>query len=97
MPTYIVLLNWTDKGVQSVKDSTKRYEAAKRMLEDMGGQFKAIFLTMGEYDLVSICEAPEDAVAARFAMQLGMQGNVRTRTLKAFSESEYREIIGSLP
>ncbi len=62
----------------------------------MGGSFKDFYLTMGEHDMVAICEAPDDAVAARFAITLGMNGNVRTRTLKAFPEAAYRELIGTL-
>jgi len=94
--TYIVLINWTEKGVQQVKESPKRFEAGKKVLKDMGGDIKQIYLTMGDYDLVAICDAPDDAVMARFLMQLGMLGNVRTRTLKAFPEAAYREIISSL-
>ena len=96
MPTYFVLVNWTEKGVQHVKDSPKRLDAAKKALNDMGGEIKSVHLTMGEYDLIINCEASDDAVMARFVMQLGMQGFVRTRTLKAFPESAYREIIASL-
>jgi uncharacterized protein with GYD domain len=62
----------------------------------MGGSFKDFYLTMGEYDMVVIGEASDDAVMARFALSLGMKGNVRTRTLKAFPEADYREIINSL-
>jgi uncharacterized protein with GYD domain len=62
----------------------------------MSGEIKSFFLTMGDYDMVVILEAPDDVVAARFSLQLGMQGNVRTRTLKAFPEAAYREIINSL-
>jgi uncharacterized protein with GYD domain len=62
----------------------------------MGGEFRAFFLTMGSYDIVGIYEAPDDAIAARFALQLGALGNLRTQTLKAFPEAAYREIINSL-
>jgi uncharacterized protein with GYD domain len=96
MTTYIMLVNWTEQGVKNVRDSPKRLDAAKKSLADMGGSFKEFYLTMGEYDMVAVCEAPDDAVAARFALQLGMGGNVRTRTLKAFPEAAYREIINSL-
>lgn len=96
MSTYFVLVNWTEKGVQQVKDSPKRFDAAKKALKEMGGEVRSVFLTMGEYDLILICEASDDAVMASFVMQLGMQGFVRTRTLKAFPESAYREIIASL-
>jgi uncharacterized protein with GYD domain len=94
--TYIALVNWTDQGAKSVKDSARRFDAAKKMLQDMGGDFKAVFMTMGEYDLVIVYEAPDDAVAARFTLQFGMLGNVRTKTMKAFPEAAYRQIIGSL-
>jgi uncharacterized protein with GYD domain len=82
--------------VAQVKDSPRRLDAAKKMLKEVGGDIKSVYLTMGEYDLVIVCEASDDAVAARFALQLGMLGNVRTRTLKAFPEAAYREIIASL-
>jgi uncharacterized protein with GYD domain len=62
----------------------------------MGGEFRAFFMTMGEYDLVAIYEAPDDAVSARLSLMLGMLGNVRTKTMKAFPEGAYREIVGSL-
>ena len=82
--------------MRQVKDSPKRVDAAKRALKEMGGDFKAFFMTMGDYDLVAIYEAPDDAVAARFTLMLGMLGNVRSRTLKAFPEAAYREIVASL-
>ncbi len=96
MPTYIMLANWTDQGAQKVKDSPRRIDTAKKALVDMGGEFKALHMTMGEYDLVAVYEAPDDAVAARFTLLLGMLGTVRTKTLKAFPEAAYRQIIASL-
>ena len=96
MPTYVILANWTDQGARNVKDSPKRLDAAKAALEEAGGAFKTFFMTMGDFDLVGIYEAPDDAVAARFTLQVGQQGNIRTRTLKAFPEAAYREIIASL-
>jgi uncharacterized protein with GYD domain len=96
MSTYFVLVNWTEKGVQQVKESPKRLESAKKALKEVGGEVKSVYLTMGEYDLIMICEASDDAVMARFVMQLGMLGFVRTRTLKAFPETAYREIVASL-
>ena len=96
MPTYIMLANWTDQGAQKVKESPRRLETAKRALVDMGGEFKAVYMTMGEYDLIAVYEAPDDAVVARFTLVLGSLGSVRTKTLKAFPEAAYREIIASL-
>ena len=96
MPLYVILANWTDQGARSAKDSPRRLDAAKKALKDMGGEFKSFYLTMGDYDIVAVYEAPDDAVAARFNLQLGMLGNIRTRTLKASPEAAYREIIASL-
>ena len=81
---------------RQVKDSPKRLDTAKKALVEMGGEFKAVYMTMGDYDLVAVYEAPDDAVAARFTLLLGQMGAVRTRTLKAFPEAAYREIIHSL-
>jgi uncharacterized protein with GYD domain len=91
-----MLLNWTDMGVKNVRESPRRLDAARKQLAEMGGAFKEFYLTMGEYDMVAVCEAPDDAVAARFALQIGAGGNVRSHTLKAFPEGAYREIIASL-
>jgi uncharacterized protein with GYD domain len=96
MTTYVLLANWTEQGIRDIKDSPQRLDSAKKMLQDMGGSIKSFFLTMGEYDIVAIYEAPDDAIAARFSIQLGQLGDVRTRTLKAFPEAAYREIVASL-
>ena len=97
MPAYVMLANWTDQGARQVKESPKRLDAAKAALTEMGGEFKSLYMTLGDYDLVMIYEAPDDAVAARFSLLLGQLGAVRTTTMKAFPEAAYREIINSLP
>jgi uncharacterized protein with GYD domain len=96
VPSYIMLANWTEQGAQKVKDSPRRVDAAKKALADMGGEFRSLYMTMGDYDLVVVYEAPDDAVAARFTLLLGALGTVRTKTLKAFPEAAYRQIIASL-
>jgi len=96
MTTYVMLANWTDQGMRSVKDSARRLDAAKSMLREMGGDFKSIYLAMGDVDLIAVYEAPDDAVAARFSMQLGQLGNLRTKTYKAFPEAAYRELVATL-
>ncbi len=97
MPTYIGLFNFTDQGIRNVKDSPTRLDAARDMLGGMGVTIKDFYLTMGQYDLVAMVEAPDDATMAKAALLNGMAGNVTSETLRAFSENEYREIIGSLP
>jgi uncharacterized protein with GYD domain len=96
MSSYIALVNYTDKGIANIKDSPSRLDRARALLREMGGDFKQVFLTMGGHDMVVVYEAPDDATSARFTLRLGMQGFVRTTTLKAFPEAAYREIIAHL-
>ncbi len=97
MPTYISLIGYTDQGIRNIKDSPKRLDAAKKLIKDLGGELKGFYLTLGQYDIVTIAEAPSDDVMARFVLALSSAGNVRTTTLKAFPEAEYRKIIQGLP
>ena len=97
MPIYVVLANWTDQGIRTVKDSPKRLDATRNAIEAAGGKLLGFYLTMGKYDEVLIVEAPSDDVGAVMALSAGSQGNVRTETLKAFSEDEYRKIIANIP
>jgi uncharacterized protein with GYD domain len=97
VPTYVMLANWTEQGALQIKQSPKRVEAAKQMLHEMGGKFSHFYMTMGDYDMIVVYEAPDDAVAARFTLMLGEMGAVRTRTMKAFPEAAFRAIINSLP
>ncbi len=96
MPTYISLTNWTDQGIRNVKDGAKRLDAAKQMIKDAGGELKAFYMTMGMYDIVTIIDAPSDEVAAKLLLSIGGLGNVRTTTLRAFTETETRKLISSL-
>ena len=96
MATYVMLVQWTEQGMRQVEDSPKRLDAARRVLKEMGGDIRAFYMTMGDYDLVAIYDAPDDAVAARFTLMLGKLGNVRTTSLKAFPEEAFRQIVNSL-
>lgn len=96
MPSYLSLVNWTEQGIKNVKDSPRRLDQVKHMIEQAGGRVIFFYMTMGQYDLVTVFELPDDQAAAKAALQLGMGGNVRTTTLKAFTEEEYRGIIGKL-
>ncbi len=97
MATYIMLINYTDQGIRNVKDSPNRLDAAKALAQNLGGEFKQTYLTLGAYDFVAILELPDDAAAAKLALTIGALGNIRSTTLKAFNEAEYRDIIAALP
>ncbi len=96
MPAYIAFGNWTEQGMRGIAESPQRLDTAKRQLEEMGGRFVAFWMTMGEHDMVLVYETPDDAVAARFSLMLNRLGAVRTRTMKAYPEAAYRQIVTSL-
>lgn len=95
MGYYIILGNYTEQGIKNVKDSPKRDEEARRMIEKAGGKMQ-LYYTMGEHDFVAIIELPSDEEVARFLLQVGRAGNVRTKTLKAWSESEIHKVMSQL-
>jgi uncharacterized protein with GYD domain len=97
MATYISLIKFTHQGVTSIKDGPARLDTGKETLKSFGSELKAFYLTMGRYDIVAISEAPDDAAAAKVALAIAAAGNVTTETLRAFNETEYREIVAALP
>ena len=97
MPTYISMLRYTQQGISSVKNSPARIDTAREAYKKAGGELKAIYLTLGQYDLVAIAEMPNDEAVARMALGLGIQGNIRSETMRAFTEAEFRKIAGTLP
>jgi uncharacterized protein with GYD domain len=96
MGKYINLINWTEDGVKNVKNSAARWDAAKELARKHGATFETIYMTMGKYDLVAILDAPSDEVAAKINLPLAMGGAIRTTTLKAFAEDDYRKVVASL-
>ena len=97
MPNYIILYNWTDQGIRNVKDVPKRIESFKSELEKVGGKFINEYFTFGEYDGIIIVEAPDDKAIMKVMISTGSLGNVRTRTIKAFTyNEESRDIFENL-
>jgi uncharacterized protein with GYD domain len=96
MPQYVTLVRYTHQGISKIKDSPSRLDAAKKAAEGEGGKIHGWYLTMGQYDAVLISEFPSDEACAKFALSASALGNISTETLKAFTEAEYRKIIGSL-
>ena len=82
MPTFVTLAKWTDEGIRNIKDSPNRRQAFEDRITSMGGQVKDAYLVLGEYDLVVVTEVPNDETAAKMALGTGMQGNVRTMTMR---------------
>src|SRR3972149_11249097 len=97
MPTYVTLLRFTQKGAETIKEGPPSPDAAKGRFRAAGAELKAFYLTMGRYDAVAIIEAPNDETVAKLALATGAVGSVRTETLRAFPEEEYRKIVAALP
>ena len=97
MATFITLVNFTDQGVRSIKESPKRAEAFKAMAAKAGAKVKELYWTLGHYDIVTIVEAPDTATATALGLAVASQGNVRTETLTAFPSDEFGKILGKMP
>ena len=97
MSTYIILINWTQKGIENVKESPGRLDLAKKAFQAAGAELKEFYLVKGRYDMVVVAEAPDDETLAKIALAIGSGGAVRTETLRAFPEDEYRKIVAALP
>jgi uncharacterized protein with GYD domain len=93
MPSYITLMNWTDQGVKSFRESVDRADAAEVALSPAGITFKDIYWTVGAYDVVATFEAPDEETLAAGLLALAAQGNLRTTTLRAFTAEEMRGVI----
>lgn len=94
MNTYVSLINWTDQGIRNFRDTTKRAEEFSRLVTDSGGTVRELLWTVGEYDLVCVADFPDDETGVAALLQVGSVGNVRSKTLRAFSADEMTGIIG---
>ena len=96
MATSICLMNLTDQGIKNIKESPDRFNEARAMGEKMGLTIKAVYYTLGRYEMVVIVEGAEDAATA-FLMKVTSLGNIRSQTLRAFSPDEMKRIIATMP
>ena len=97
MSKYIILFRFTQKGIENIKESPARVEAAKQLFRDMNATVEKFYGLMGRYDTLFIVEAPDDETIVKAAAAIGSLGYVKTETLRAFTEDEYRSIIEALP
>lgn len=97
MPTYISLFNMTEQGIKNIKQAPDRVRQAEAAWQQSGGKLVGFYLTLGDYDYVVVFEAPDDETAARYLLTLGAAGNVRSKTLKAFTRDEFEKLVASLP
>lgn len=96
MPTYITLMNWTDQGIRSVKDTVQRRDQADALAQKHGATIEQVYWTVGPYDLVTVVQAPDDESATAMLLELGSAGNLRTLTLRAYDRDEMSGIVGRI-
>jgi uncharacterized protein with GYD domain len=96
LPTYVSLLSWTDEGIRNVRDTVERAGRSAELAQKHGARFEQLYWTVGPYDIVAIIEAPDDASATAFLLDVGTLGTVRTTTLRAYDREEMRGIIERL-
>jgi len=97
MPTYIMLMKWTQAGIEKINDLPQRVERARNTFTSVGGELKAFYMTFGRYDTIAVVEAPSDEAMGKALLVIGSWGAVSMETLKAFPEAEGYEIIKGLP
>ena len=97
MATYMMLVMLTGQGVQNIKSSPTRVDTAREIFRDMGAKVKEVYLLMGRYDMAFVVESPNYETVAKAALILDSLGSMRTETLRAFTEDEYRKIIADIP
>ena len=97
MPTFVITANWTDQGVRAIKDVPKRTKAARDLGKKLGVEITQAYITTGDSDLLLIIDAPDGGNVTKFALALSSLGNVRTRTARAWPETEYVKMISELP
>lgn len=96
MLTYVCLYNFTDQGLRNIADTTKRHKAFKTLVESKGVILREVLWTLGPYDMVAICDVPDDATATALMFSLGKAGNIRTLPMRAFSLAETDGILAKI-
>ena len=96
MAQYVVLANFTDQGIRAVKDTTKRAKAFRAMAKSAGVQILEIYWTLGLYDVVLTMEAPDDEAMAALMLKAGSLGNLKSQTLRAWTETELDPLLAKL-
>lgn len=96
MTRYVVLLNFTEKGIAGVKESSARSQAFRTAAEKAGATVESLYWTLGAHDGVIVLSAPDDATAAAVVLELGRSNAVRTSMLRAFDAEEFGSIVNKI-
>lgn len=93
MPTYVMLTNLTAEGVRTLKNNPARVAEVNKEVEQIGARVISQYATLGQYDFVSIVEAPSDEVMARVSVEMGSRGTMTSQTLSALPAERLVEVL----
>jgi uncharacterized protein with GYD domain len=93
MPTYVMLTNLTSEGVQTLKNNPTRVQEVNKEVEQLGVKVKEQWATLGQYDFITIVEAPDDKTMAKVSVELGSRGTMSSQTLAAIPAEEFASAI----
>ena len=83
MPTFLMLTNLTAEGVRTLKNHPGRIAEVNREVEQMGVKVVSQYATLGQYDFVTVVEAPDEKTMAKVSVELGSRGTMTSQTLAA--------------
>lgn len=97
MPMFIISMSWTDQAIRAIKEAPKRAQYGRELGKKFGVEYKALYMTSGDSDLLAVVETPNGDNVAKFVLALCSRGNIRTRTSRAWTEAEYHKMVSELP
>jgi uncharacterized protein with GYD domain len=89
MPTFIMLTHLTSDGVKTLKDNPNRVQEVNKEVEQLGVKVVNQWATLGQYDFVSVVEAPDEKTMAKVSVELGSRGTTTHETLTAIPADEF--------
>ena len=93
MPTYIMLSTLTPEGVQTVKNNPQRILEVNKEVEQLGVTVKEQWATLGQYDFITIVEAPDEKTMAKVSVELGSRGTMSSQTLAAIPVDDFAKSL----
>jgi uncharacterized protein with GYD domain len=93
MPTYLMLTNLSAEGVRTLKNNPGRMAEVNQEVEQMGGKVLAQYATLGQYDFVTVIDAPDEKAMAKISIELGSRGTMTSQTLTAMAAADLADSL----
>lgn len=93
MPTYVMLTNLTSEGVKTIRNNPSRISEVNHEVEALGAKVVAQYTTLGQFDFITVIEAPSEEVMAKVSIEMGSRGTMKSQTLTALSAERLAEVL----